>query len=316
MPKCPNCGQQSSRTKDWACQWCGYPLLLRSYREIPMTYKEWKEKEPREQMTTVSDRIGESPLAEPVAEPEVEMEAVVEAEVEVEPVAEAKAEIEAEPEAEAEVKEGVEAVAEAEPQPEAEVKEEVEAVVEAQVEPEAEVKEEVEAVAEAEVEPKPEMVEEQVEPVAEVKPEPKPRAKRKRAPKGKAKAKSESEAVTEVEPVPEPEPESVPAEMAVTVEELQLAFADDMTEAEGKFVDKVLKITGFVGRIAVNDIIDSPCVVLTSSEKTVLRNVLCVFDKKHAPELKLLVPGQTVTVQGKYDSCTINILVTDCVLVN
>ena len=191
---------------------------------------------------------------------------------------------------------------------------EVEAVVEAEPEPEAEVKEEVEA--EPEAEPKPEVVEEQVEPVVEVKPEPKPRAKRKRAPKGKAKAKSESEAVTEVEPVPEPEPESVPAEMAVTVEELQLAFADDMTEAEGKFVDKVLKITGFVGRIAVNDIIDSPCVVLTSSEKTVLRNVLCVFDKKHAPELKLLVPGQTVTVQGKYDSCTINILVTDCVLVN
>jgi len=202
-----------------------------------MTYQEWKEKAPREEVMTVSDRISTSPPAEPVAEPEAEVEAVVEAE----PVAEV------EPEAE----------------PEAEVKEEVEA------EPEAEVKAEVEAEPEA-----------------------------------------------EPEAVPEPEPESAPAEIAVTVEELQSAFSDDVAGAEGKFVDKILKITGFVGRIAVNDIIDSPCVVLTSSEKTVLRNVLCVFDKKHAPKLKLLVPGQTVTVQGKYDSCTINILVTDCILVS
>jgi len=234
MPRCPHCGQQTSRTKDWACQWCGYPLLLRSYREIPMTYQELKEKGPRQEAMTVSDRIGTSLPAELVTESEVEVES------------------------------------------EAEVEEEAEAVVEAEAESEAEVEEEAEAVVEAEPEPERE-----------------PKPEREREPKAKAKAKfkleavPETKAITEAWAAPEPEPESASGEMAITVEELQSAFADD-----------------------------GPCVVLISSEKTVLRNVLCVFDKKHAPELKLLVPGQTVTVQGKYDSCTINILVTDCVLVS
>jgi hypothetical protein len=286
-----------------------------------MTYQELKEKESHQEAMTVSERISTSLPAEPVLEPEAEVKEEVEvvAEAEVEPEAEVKEEAgvvaEAEAEPEAEVKAEVEVVAEAEAEPEAEVKEEAEAVVEA--EPEAEVKEEVEAVVEAEAEPEAEVKEETEAVVeAEVEPEEEPKPKRERALKDKAKVTSDSETVIEVGPVPEPEPESLSAEIAVTVEELQSAFVDDVAGAEEKFVDKILKITGFVGRIAVNDIIDSPCVVLTSSEKTVLRNVLCVFDKKHAPEIKLLVPGQTVTVQGKYDSCTINILVTDCNLVS
>ncbi|MFC1929116.1 zinc ribbon domain-containing protein, partial [Chloroflexota bacterium] len=35
MQKCPNCGQPAARTEDWACQWCGYPLLSKSYKKIP-----------------------------------------------------------------------------------------------------------------------------------------------------------------------------------------------------------------------------------------------------------------------------------------
>ena len=27
VPDCPNCGQPTSRTKDWVCQWCGYPMM-------------------------------------------------------------------------------------------------------------------------------------------------------------------------------------------------------------------------------------------------------------------------------------------------
>jgi hypothetical protein len=43
MPACPNCGRQTLRTKDWACQWCGYPLLSRSYKKIDKTFKELQE---------------------------------------------------------------------------------------------------------------------------------------------------------------------------------------------------------------------------------------------------------------------------------
>ena len=40
MPACPNCGRKTMRTRDWACQWCGYPLLSRSYKKIDKTFKE------------------------------------------------------------------------------------------------------------------------------------------------------------------------------------------------------------------------------------------------------------------------------------
>ncbi len=77
MPSCPNCGRQTLRTRDWACQWCGYPLLSRSYKKIDKTFKQLQEER------SLSWR-SESPLAEPESEiapepalePESETEAV------------------------------------------------------------------------------------------------------------------------------------------------------------------------------------------------------------------------------------------------
>jgi hypothetical protein len=43
MAACPNCGRQTLRTKDWACQWCGYPLISRAYKPIEKTFKELQE---------------------------------------------------------------------------------------------------------------------------------------------------------------------------------------------------------------------------------------------------------------------------------
>jgi hypothetical protein len=43
MPACPNCGRQTLRTKDWACQWCGYPLISRAFKKIDKTFKELQE---------------------------------------------------------------------------------------------------------------------------------------------------------------------------------------------------------------------------------------------------------------------------------
>ena len=38
LRECPNCGQHTGRTEDWACQWCGYPVLSESYKKIEGTY--------------------------------------------------------------------------------------------------------------------------------------------------------------------------------------------------------------------------------------------------------------------------------------
>jgi hypothetical protein len=43
MAQCPNCSRQTMRTKDWACRWCGYPLLSGSFKEIPKTFQQLQE---------------------------------------------------------------------------------------------------------------------------------------------------------------------------------------------------------------------------------------------------------------------------------
>ena len=210
MRKCPNCGQTAERTEDWACQWCGYPLLSKSYKKIPKTYRQLKEE-------TVASPPPSHGTLPPTHAPEPE------------PVAE--------------------------PQPE----------------------------------PEP-------EPVAEPQPEPTPEP--------------------EPESVPESEPEPAPGTMEVTVEELYSAYRVDEVAADAKFTDKILKVTGVVDRITVNDVHDVYYIILASAEKKEQWNVRCTFDKKHGPQLNRLTTGQTVTAQGKYNGYKANILIKDCVLVS
>ena len=49
MPNCPNCGLPTKRTEDWTCQLCGHPLLSKSYKQIPKTYKQVQEERLRKQ---------------------------------------------------------------------------------------------------------------------------------------------------------------------------------------------------------------------------------------------------------------------------
>jgi DNA-directed RNA polymerase subunit RPC12/RpoP len=219
MPKCPNCGQETARTMDWACQWCGYPLLSKAYKKIPKTYKQLK--------------------SELKSKPELELEPTPE--LELEPVPEP--------------------VLKPEPEPE------------------------------PALEPEPELVPE---------PEPEP--------------KLEPEPVPEPEPKPIPEPELEPTEKEITVEGLYSAYGDKIT-ADAKLMDKILKVTGVVDKIVVNDIHEIYYIILTGAEKKEEQHVRCTFDKKDGPELNRLTEGQTVTVQGKYDGYRINIILGDCALV-
>ena len=73
MPACPNCGRQTLRTKDWACQWCGYPLISRAYKVIDKTYKELQE-ERSLGTTPVDTDIDAGPDYEAETEPEPEPE--------------------------------------------------------------------------------------------------------------------------------------------------------------------------------------------------------------------------------------------------
>ena len=259
MRKCPNCGQPTARTEDWACQWCGYPLLSESYEKIPKTYRQLKEEklyeqEPPAREQTVAPPQPSHDTVPPAHMLESERELVPETEPEL------AAEIEAEPmlEPEAELK--------PEPQPEP--------VLELEAEPTTE--------------PEPEPM---LEPEAELEPEPQP------------------ELVLELEPEP------TSGAIEVTVEQLYSAYKADAVAADAKLANKILKVTGAVDRIVVNDVHGIYYIILTSAEKKEEWNVRCTFDKKGGPKLNRLTEGQTVTVQGKYDSYARNILMSDCVLV-
>jgi len=138
MPKCPNCGQETLRTEDWVCQWCGYPLLSGVYKKIPKSFKQLKEErlhkhEPTEELESELELESTTePEAEP--EPEPEKEPTPEHEQEIEPVPEIKPEPElestTEPEAEPEL--------EPEKEPITETEQELEPILESKPEPELE----------------------------------------------------------------------------------------------------------------------------------------------------------------------------------
>ena len=101
MPKCPNCGQETARTEDWACQWCGYPLLSTSHKTIPKTYKQLKEERlPKPEPVPEPERepISElKPEPTPEPKPEREPEPVPESRLEAEPALQPTPEAEPEP---------------------------------------------------------------------------------------------------------------------------------------------------------------------------------------------------------------------------
>ena len=115
MPKCPNCGQPTARTKDWACQWCGYPLMSESYKEIPKSYRELKEERRHKWEQVVREET------EPMPEPEAEVPLEVEPKPMPEPEAEETLEAEAKPTPEPEAEPMLEAEPRPMPEPEAEV---------------------------------------------------------------------------------------------------------------------------------------------------------------------------------------------------
>jgi len=82
MPKCHNCGQETARTEDWACQWCGYPLFSRSYERIPKTYQQlkkegqFKRKPEPEAVPEPEPKPAPEPVPVPAPEPQPEPEAM------------------------------------------------------------------------------------------------------------------------------------------------------------------------------------------------------------------------------------------------
>lgn len=283
MPNCPNCGQPTSRTRDWACQWCGYPLISKAFRPIPKTYKELQEERRSVERLPV-EREAEVPTLEPEPIPPPEIEPV--AEVEAEPVVEPERE----------------PVAEAEPEP-VEPKRRRKRVLKPKAKPEPEVEVAVEA-----------------EPVET---KPKPRRRRKPAPEPEPEQVAEPEPVleAEAEPTPEPEPVVEPETeltsglIEVGIEGLYSAFTADRDASDARYKNRMLRVSGLLYRTVINENLDVAYIILTSAKKYGEWKVSCTFSKEYEKELRQLTTQQMVTVQGNYDGYRVNVQMRDCVLV-
>ena len=254
--KCPNCDLPTMRTRDWACRWCGHPLVSGSFQQISKTYQEVKAERISE--LAPSETAETDGLAENAESGTFEEEAESVADVPPSPVVDSSVEVatEIEPTQESAP------VEESEPEPVAEVEKTLE--VEAEAAPEAE----------SEQESVP-------EPVV----------------KNKLRGREDSETITEV-----------------TVSELCSSYQSYGMVGHDEFKDRVFRVTGVVASIIIKDTVDQYYVALTGSEPHPLGDIDFKFERKDVPELKQLTIGQGLTIQGRYNGFVTNIILADCVI--
>ncbi len=321
MPSCPNCGRKTLRTLDWACQWCGYPLLSKSYKKIDKTYKELQE----ERNITARPAPPEEPLTEYTPDFETETETAPEPtyqpEISERPVIEPETPSAPEPETEPEP----ELLAEPEPEPQPEA-------LPAATKKTAR-KRKTKAAPKAKKKSR-KKAETAAEPTPEAEPAPEPMITPPPAAATEPMITPPPAATTEpmITPPPAPEPAAAstpePAPIAVpkietltdgqllTVDGLDALFRENKIASNTALTDKTMKIQGVIEKIFIRDHIDVRYLVLRGAQKKLLWPVRCTFGKEVVAEMHRLNEGQEVIIQGKYDGYGKNIIFKDCVIVS
>ncbi|MFC1893473.1 hypothetical protein ACFLYR_05535 [Chloroflexota bacterium] len=146
-----------------------------------------------------------------------------------------------------------------------------------------------------------------------VEPEEKPTKSRRRRVKAVAPAKPRPVSEPESKPRPKSEPEPISAAIEVTVDELFSAYETDEADADARFNNRILTVTGIVNRIEVKEYLSY--MYLARTEERVWPNILCFFKSEYAAELNQLTVGQQVRVQGKYHGSILSSSIRNCVLV-
>jgi hypothetical protein len=286
MASCPNCGRRTMRTKDWVCQWCGYPLLGGGYKQLDKTYKEFQQER---------NPAWKSVVPEP--EPQFEFEPEEEAAPEPEPpwkrqqpprpAYQMKPEPEPEHEPEEEYELGPEPKAEYEPGPEPAP----------QPPPAA-----------AHPEPPPEP---QPGPELLARPEPEPVLLPKVEPSAPPALPRQE---VSAEPLTVPSLDSIKDGSELTIDQIDALFRADSVGANTALRDKTLVIKGMVNKVFIRDHLDIRYMILNGTRKG-LWGVRCGFGKESSPQMSRLSEGQTIALRGRYDGYSKNIIFKDCVLV-
>jgi hypothetical protein len=296
MPACPNCGRPTLRTKDWACQWCGYPLLSRAYKKIDKTFKELQEEK-------------FSGLKTSPAEPEAASYAKTVSELRTAPEPPPPAPKPPLP-------------SEQKPQPAPKPP------PPAQQQPPPVPKSPPPAEQKPEPAPKP-------PPPSKQKPQPPPApapaAEVPLQPETELESGPEPppELTTEPEPPPLPVPEAEPPAPPViapdlnavndgavlSVDELDALYKADRQAAHARLTGKTIVVKGLVEKVFIRDHIDVRYIMLTGASRKVAWTVRCTFERENISQMERLTEGQEVALRGKYDNYGKNIIFKDCSLV-
>ncbi len=281
--KCPNCDLPTMRTKDWACRWCGHPLLSGSFRQMSKTYQEVKAEgtPPEEEEADVPTENAKSTTSEEEAESTADVPPSQAVESDVEVAAKIEATQEPVP------------VEEPEPEPVSEAEETL--VVETKAAPEAE--------PEQEQEPEPVQAADQEKASQELDDEQKPQPDTVIEEKPGTVKEHESSGEEDSEPISD-----------VTVEELCSSYQSYGMEGHDEFKNRVFRVAGTVASIVIKDTVSQYYVSLTGSKPHPLGDIHCIFKKKDMSELKGLTIGQGLTIQGRYDGFVTSIILADCVI--
>ena len=315
MASCPNCGRRTLRTKDWVCQWCGYPLLYGGFKMIDKTYKEIQEE-------STSTYKSEEPEAEPEYqyEPEPEPEPKPEPQWKLKrpprPAYRPKPQPEPEPEPEYEPEEEIapepapgpfpRPVAQPRPQPAPEAAPKPAPELTPQLQPELLPGSGREPVLLPKAEPAPQPA---PQPVARPRPEPSPVPQ----PEPVARPRPEPPPVPQPEPVTVPSLNSITDGTQLTIDQIDAMFRADNVSTNIALKDKTLIIKGIVNKVFIRDHIDVRYLILTGARKVVW-SARCSFEKESVGEMSRLSEGQAAALRGRYDGYGKNIIFKECTL--
>ena len=109
--------------------------------------------------------------------------------------------------------------------------------------------------------------------------------------------------IHEVIELPPPQPKEIPVvgeDFSISVEQLADIFKIDIAKADGIYKEKVLRVKGTIETVALDDP-ENHYIILGGYHPSQEQKVQCIFDKKYEPVLTRLIPGQRITVLGRYN---------------
>jgi hypothetical protein len=302
MPRCPNCARETMRTIDWACMWCGYPLMSRAFKKIDKTYKQLQEER----------RLGlDETESENESESEVESEPELEEPVrKTEPMSHSSLISKFRPKPQQpQPEEPEETASEPEEEPESEPEREP---VKPRVIPRREMIPPRRSV--PEIKPELPVPAPRMEPVANAEPKIEMIAGTKAEVISEPENKAPQASQPEPEPVAPPNLDAISAGVKISVDQLNVLFQSDSAGTNAKLRDKVLTISGIVEKVFVRDHLDIRYIMMTGTRKPTIWKFRCSFGKESVPQISRLAEGQPVVVQGKYDGYSKNVILKDCIL--